>query len=108
MTMQNIAACCLVVALLFALMIYTMGFKNWLVWAVSEAEATLGSKTGELKLRYAFNLAVKHYPILAKLIPFQMFKEMVDNALDVMREMIQNNAAIKAVLTEDEGTEADV
>lgn len=108
MTMQEIAVCCLVVALLFALMIYTMGFKNWLVWAVSEAEATLGSGTGKLKLRYAFNLAVKHYPILAKLIPFELFSAMVDNALKVMREMIEDNAAIKAVLTEDEGTEADV
>ena len=97
----------LCVVLLFAMMIYLMGFKNWLVWAVSEAEVAFGSKTGELKLRYAYNLAVKYYPILAKLIPFQMFKSMVDNALGVMKEMIQNNAAIEAVLIADEGTETE-
>ena len=26
--------------------IYVMGFKNWLVWAVTEAEAAFGSGTG--------------------------------------------------------------
>ena len=38
--------------------IYVNGFKNWLVWAVSEAESVFGSNTGKLKLRYAYELAV--------------------------------------------------
>ena len=108
MTMQEIAMYGLVAAVLFALMIYVMGFKNWLVWAVCEAEAALGSKVGALKLRYAYDLAVKQYPILAKVIPFALFRQMVDNALVVMKDMIQKNDAIKAVLTTEEGTEADV
>ena len=80
--------------------IYVNGFKNWLVWAVSEAESMFGSKTGKLKLRYAYELAVKCYPMLAKFIPFSMFSKMVDTALDVMRDMIENNKDIADAITD--------
>jgi hypothetical protein len=74
--------------------IYVNGFKNWLVWAVAEAESIFGSNTGKLKLRYAYELAIKRFPIIAKLIPFTMFSKMVDDALDIMRDMIENNKNI--------------
>lgn len=74
--------------------IYVNGFKNWLVWAVTEAEAVFGSNTGKLKLRYAYELAVERFPIIAKIIPFALFGKMVDGALDVMRDMIENNKDI--------------
>lgn len=74
--------------------IYVKGFKNWLVWAVTEAESLFGSKTGQLKLRYAYELAIKRFPILAKLIPFSVFSKFVDDALKVMRNMIENNQNI--------------
>lgn len=74
--------------------IYVNGFKNWLVWAVSEAEAIFGSKTGKLKLRYVYDLAVERFPIVAKIMPFTMFGNLVDSALDVMRDMIENNKDI--------------
>lgn len=74
--------------------IYVKGFKNWLVWAVTEAESLFGSKTGQLKLRYAYELAIKRFPILAKLIPFSLFSKFVDSALEVMRNMIENNQSI--------------
>ena len=83
--------------------IYIMGFKNWLVWAVSEAEKMLGSKTGELKLRFVYDSAVARFPIFAKLIPFNIFASMVDGALDIMREMIEENEAIKVSITNEEG-----
>lgn len=82
--------------------IYVMGFKNWLVWAVTEAEKTFGSGTGQLKLRYAYELAIKRYPILAKVIPFHIFKILVDKALAVMREMIENNGKIADAIAESE------
>lgn len=78
--------------------IYVNGFKNWLVWAVSEAEAAFGSKTGKLKLRYAYDLAIKQFPILAKCIPFSVFSAMVDSALDIMRDMIEKNANIASAI----------
>lgn len=74
--------------------IYVNGFKNWLVWAVSEAEAMFGSKTGQLKLRYAYELAIKRFPVVAKLIPFSLFGKMVDAALEIMKNMIENNTSI--------------
>lgn len=80
--------------------IYVNGFKNWLVWAVSEAESVFGSNTGKLKLRYAYELAVDRFPTIAKLIPFALFSKMVDEALDIMRDMIENNKNIADAITD--------
>ena len=77
---------------------WLMGFKEWLVWAVAKAESVYGSKTGELKLRYAYNLAVEKYPILAKIIPFAIFKKIIDAALKVMNDMVKNNKPIKEAI----------
>lgn len=79
--------------------IYVNGFKNWLVWAVSEAENVFGSNTGKLKLRYAYELAIQRFPTLAKIIPFSVFSKMVDGALDIMRKMIEDNEDIANVIT---------
>lgn len=80
--------------------IYVNGFKNWLVWAVSEAEATFGSNTGKLKLRYAYELAIERFPVIAKLIPFSLFSKFVDSALDIMRDMIENNKSIAEAISD--------
>ena len=80
--------------------IYVNGFKNWLVWAVSEAESVFGSNTGKLKLRYAYELAVVRFPMVAKIIPFALFSKMVDDALDIMRDMIENNKNIADAITD--------
>lgn len=89
----------LVAVFLVVLTIYLMGFKNWLVWAVSEAEKVLGSGTGQLKLRLVYDMAVARFPIVAKLIPFKLFSNMVDAALKIMSEMIKNNASIAEAIT---------
>lgn len=94
MEMQNIIIGAILAVILIAGGIYVNGFKNWLVWAVSEAEAMFGSKTGKLKLRYAYELAIERFPILAKFIPFSLFGKMVDGALAIMRDMIENNKNI--------------
>lgn len=84
---------------LIVLTIYLMGFKNWLVWAVSEAEKVLGSGTGQLKLRYVYDAAIMRFPIVAKIIPFKLFSRMVDAALKVMNDMITNNTSIAEAIT---------
>ena len=81
--------------------IYVNGFKNWLVWAVSEAEAIFGSNTGKLKLRYVYDLAVERFPVIAKFIPFALFSKLVDGALDIMRDMIENNKNIADAITDE-------
>ena len=85
--------------------IYVNGFKNWLVWAVTEAEATFGSGTGQLKLRYAYELAIKQFPVVAKFVPFSVFSKLVDDALVIMREMIQNNGKIANAIVKNEAVE---
>lgn len=94
METEKIILAVILAAVLIGGGIYVNGFKNWLVWAVTEAESIFGSNTGKLKLRYAYNLAIQYYPAIAKLIPFSVFSWMVDKALEVMREMIEKNKSI--------------
>lgn len=109
MNTSYIVIAAVVAVFLVGLTIYLMGFKNWLVWAVSEAEKALGSGTGQLKLRYVYDSAVVRFPIVAKFIPFSMFSKMVDAALDVMNDMITNNATIaEAITNQIEGDEDDI
>lgn len=100
MEMQNIIFAVILTVILVCGGIYVNGFKNWLVWAVSEAEAIFGSKTGELKLRYAYELAVERFPVIAKFIPFTLFSKLVDGALEVMRDMIEHNDHIAEAITD--------
>lgn len=91
-----------VIAVLIISGIYVNGFKNWLVWAVSEAEKTFGSGTGQLKLRHAYDLAIARFPAVALFIPFSVFCKLVDEALVTMRKMIENNGKIATVIVKDE------
>lgn len=109
MNTTYIVIAALAAVFLVGLTIYLMGFKNWLVWAVSEAEKVLGSGTGQLKLRYVYDAAVVRFPILAKLIPFTMFSKMVDAALEIMNDMIANNETIaEAITNQIEGDDDDI
>lgn len=94
MEMQNIILGVILAVIVIGGGIYINGFKNWLVWAVTEAESMFGSKTGKLKLRYAYELAIARFPVAAKFIPFSLFSKFVDEALAIMRDMIENNKNI--------------
>ena len=59
--------------------------KQWLKLAVVEAEKVLGGGTGQLKLRYVYDLAVKQ---------FEIFSGGVDEALEWMKEQLEQNKAI--------------
>ena len=89
----------IVAVFLVVLTVWLMGFKNWLVYAVAEAEKVLGSKTGQLKLRLVYDMAVARFPIMAKMLPFNLFGKLVDSALDVMKDMIAKNENIAVAIT---------
>lgn len=72
--------------------------KIWLQYAVSEAEAELGSGTGQLKLRKVYDWFITQFPFFSKIVPFSLFCNWVDVALDWMREQIEKNDSIKAVI----------
>lgn len=78
--------------------------KEWLLWAVTEAEKDLGGGTGALKLRQVYDLFVTRFPWLAKVISFALFSKLVDEALEKMREMLKTNTAVKALV---EGKETE-
>lgn len=81
----------LIVALIAAVKIFgEQKVKNWLVYAVTLAESELGSGTGQLKLRSVYNMFVMRFPKLSMIITFARFSELVDDALDIMREMLKN------------------
>lgn len=76
--------------------------KNWLVWAVSEAEALLGSGTGKLKLRYVYDTFVSKFPIFSTFISFDTFSAWVDEALATMKNFIETNNDIKQIIVKEE------
>ena len=91
----------IIAVILIVFTIWLLGFKKWLEYAVAEAEAALGSGTGQLKLRMVYDMAVVRFPIMAKILPFYLFSKLVDSALDVMRDMIANNTSIAEAITKE-------
>lgn len=69
--------------------------KEWLLFAVVQAEKELGSGTGQLKLRYVYNLALSKFPVFIKLIPFELFSSFVDGALQQLGNLIENSEGVK-------------
>ena len=69
--------------------------KEWLLWAVAEAEKELGSGTGQLKLRYVYDMFIVKFPSLAKIIYFETFSYMVDEVLDEFKKLLNKNDKMK-------------
>ena len=69
--------------------------REWLLFAVTEAEKELGGGTGRLKLRMVYGMFIDKFPWLVNVVSFEQFSAMVDEALEQMREMLTNNEAVK-------------
>lgn len=79
--------------------------KKWLRYLVWEAEEYFGSKTGQLKLAYVYNLAVKQFPWIAYVMTYEEFDEKyVKEALKWLEEQLSKNPNIKALLENKDGT----
>ena len=74
--------------------------REFLLWAVFEAEKYYGEKTGQIKLRYVYSLFCEHFPSLVALIPFDIFESLVDAALEQMRHLLETNEYIKKYVEE--------
>lgn len=68
--------------------------QEWLLYAVAKAEDVLGSGTGQLKLRYVYDMFVTKFPAIAVFISFDTFAKMVDKALDEFKELLDTNPSI--------------
>ena len=82
-------------ALVVAYGLTTGQAKEWLKWAVVAVEKTLGSGTGQLKLRMVYDMAIKEFPWLAGMVKFDDFSVWVDEALEWMRQQLDENRKIK-------------
>lgn len=74
--------------------------REWLLWAVTEAERELGSGTGKLKLRQVYDLFVVRFPWIAKVMTFAVFSTLVDDALIEMRKLLDTNDAVAEYVVE--------
>lgn len=105
----NLPFICLVIALIICFLAVMYNFiclppsgkkqalKEWLKWAVTVAEKEYGGKTGQLKLRYVWELALKQFPWLVRFVTFDEFSLYVDEALEWLRGQLESNEAMKAI-----------
>ncbi len=70
--------------------------KEWLLFAVTEAERVFGSGTGQLKLRYVYDMFVTKFPFLVRFVSFEFFSNLIDEVLVKFKEMFKSNNAVKA------------
>ena len=75
--------------------------KEWLLWAVTEAERELGSGTGQLKLRYVYDMFIVKFPSIAKVVSFEAFSLMVDEVLEKFRGLLDKNQSLQNYITGD-------
>lgn len=80
--------------------------REWLLFAVTEAEKALGGGTGKLKLRYVYDMFVAKFPWLVKAISFELFGELVDDALEEMRNLLASNRAVAQFIAGEPGEES--
>lgn len=77
--------------------------RQWLLWAVSLAEQKFGGGTGQLKLREVYDKFITKFPFISKIISFQTFSNLVDDALVDMKEMLDKNDNINDIISNNKG-----
>ena len=69
--------------------------REWLLYAVTQAEKDLGGGTGKIKLRYVYDKFLTKFPYLTSVIPFELFSSLVDEALVKFREILETNDKVQ-------------
>lgn len=78
--------------------------REWLLFAVTEAEKELGNGTGKLKLRAVYDRFLSRFKWISYVITFEKFAELVDEALEEMRTLLDTNKNIANFV---EGTDGE-
>ncbi len=79
--------------------------KEWLLYAVTEAERIFGSGTGVLKLRIVFEWFSNNFKWVSKIVSFGTFSGWVDEALDKMRDILDTNEDVNYYVNGDDSDE---
>lgn len=69
--------------------------QEWLLLAVIKAEKELGSGTGQIKLRYVYDLFIDKFKFSSMFITFSQFSLLVDSALIVMKVILTDNKNVQ-------------
>lgn len=72
--------------------------KQWLKYAVTVTEKALQGGTGKLKLQMCWSMATSQFPFITKIMTFEQFSLMVDDALVWMKEQLETNPNIRAAI----------
>ena len=65
--------------------------REWLLFACIEAEKSFeGNGTGKLKLRMVYNVFISRFKFVSMLITFDEFSKLVDETLDIMKDILKN------------------
>ena len=111
--MNNITLGIIVAIVLIAIILIVLAIKQpkkvkeWLLYAVTLAEKDLGGGTGKIKLRKVYDMFVEKYPVVSFLVSFETFSKWVDVALNKMNEMLKENQALKAYVSDEEAELTD-
>ena len=81
--------------------------KEWLLFAVAQAEREFGSGTGQLKLRYVYDMFVTKFPYLVQFISFELFSSLVDGVLVKFKDMFNTNNAVKQYVVSSEAQHSE-
>lgn len=74
--------------------------KEWLLLAVIRAEKELGGGTGQIKLRFVYDLFLDKFKVISYIISFDQFSKLVDESLDIMKTMISNNKNVENYISQ--------
>ncbi len=72
--------------------------KEWAIYACAIAEATLGSGTGQLKMRETYDMFITRFPDLAKIISFETYKMTAEIALTEFKKMLETNPNVQELI----------
>lgn len=74
--------------------------KEWLLLAVIRAEKELGGGTGQIKLRFVYDLFLDKFKVVSYIISFDQFSKLVDESLDIMKTMISINKNVENYISQ--------
>ena len=69
--------------------------KEWALYIVIEMERIYGKGTGSLKLAAAYDAFIKAFPDIVPLVSFDLFSQIIDEALERMKHLLSTNLNIK-------------
>lgn len=87
--------------------------KTALLYMVTEAEKELKSKTGRVKRSMVWDWLVERFPIISLFITEEKYDELLDQALDEFRKMLESNDSLydyvyNTLAVTEEDTEEDI